>query len=447
MLAAYVCFEISSDSKKLPPELDKLLNDPDALVSSLGPGVLHPNPQQAIDDADKPVSSPSPAAIPKNSDTSSSSISQTASVTQPSSPPISASVSPVPAAAPVTAVNPPISAPASNPLPDAAKPWAPPDVMPARPNWTWTTSDGKTYQNVVVTKIEPTTVTISHSLGVAHIPISSLPAGIQTKLNYDPAAALQIATLIEDKLVSSDGSAFSSHVPSIQYYIFYYSARWCPSCHAYTPELVKWYSQFQPAHPNFELIFVSEDTSEAEMLAYMKEMAVPWPAMRYDQLAHSSDFQGPGVERYAGNGIPYLALVDASGKLLAKSYEDKNMVDPTPVMDEIATLTKNKPTDGQVTKNPPAPPLVVPAIADAATAPQPETKPWAPSAVMPSQPNWTWNTLDGNAYENVVVTKIEPDTVTITHSLGVAHIPMNLLPRDIQKQLNYDPHAAPQSPQ
>ena len=33
------------------------------------------------------------------------------------------------------------------------------------------------------------------------------------------------------------------------------------------------------------------------------------------------------------------------------------------------------------------------------------------------------------------MTKIEPDTVSITHSMGVAHIPINLLPPDIQKQL------------
>jgi len=44
--------------------------------------------------------------------------------------------------------------------------------------------------------------------------------------------------------------------------------------------------------------------------------------------------------------------------------------------------------------------------------------------------------------QNVVVTKIEPETVSITHSIGVAHVPINLLPPDIQKQLNYGPHAA-----
>src|ERR1700761_5323926 len=70
------------------------------------------------------------------------------------------------------------------------KAWAPPDPIPAQPNWTWTTLDGTTYHNVVVTKVGPTTVSISHAMGVAHdIPIANLPPDLQKQLNYDPVAA------------------------------------------------------------------------------------------------------------------------------------------------------------------------------------------------------------------------------------------------------------------
>jgi len=84
----------------------------------------------------------------------------------------------------------------------------------------------------------------------------------------------------------------------------------------------------------------------------------------------------------------------------------------------------------------PAPAPVVPVL------PPSPLKTWVPLAVMPAQPNWTWNTSDGKTYQDVVVNKIEPDAVSITHSMGVAHILMNLLPPDIQKQLNYDPEMA-----
>ena len=72
----------------------------------------------------------------------------------------------------------------------------------------------------------------------------------------------------------------------------------------------------------------------------------------------------------------------------------------------------------------------------------PPVKAWTPPAVIPAQPNWTWTTQDGSSYQNVVVTKIDPETVAITHSMGVAHLPIATLPPDIQKLLNYDPEAA-----
>jgi thiol-disulfide isomerase/thioredoxin len=81
----------------------------------------------------------------------------------------------------------------------------------------------------------------------------------------------------------------------------------------------------------------------------------------------------------------------------------------------------------------------------AAPAPIPEPPKWAPPAVLPAEPNWTWTTPD-KAYENVVVTKIEADRVTIRHSGGMAVIQTWMLPDDIRQRLNYDPAAAAAAP-
>jgi len=64
---------------------------------------------------------------------------------------------------------------------------------------------------------------------------------------------------------------------------------------------------------------------------------------------------------------------------------------------------------------------------------QPESAP--PPQPLPAQANWTWQTLDGKTYDNVVITHLSPTEVTITHSLGVAHLPLTNLPPDIQQQL------------
>lgn len=227
--------------------------------------------------------------------------------------------------------------PAVQPAPAPAKLWTPPAVLPAQPNWTWTTMEGKTYNDVVVTKVEAETVTITHSLGVAHIPIAILPSEIQKLLNYDPRAVGQISVLLDGKLISADGIAVSAN-PSIQYYAIYYSAQWCPPCHHFTPELVRWYNQFKPTHPNFELVFVSEDHDADSMFAYMREMSMPWPAVRFGDLKHDGGFTGSGIEKFAGHAIPDLVLVNARGKVLSDTFREGTYVGPQEVVKDTERI-------------------------------------------------------------------------------------------------------------
>lgn len=53
----------------------------------------------------------------------------------------------------------------------------------------WTTSDGKTYKDVKVIKVEADCVTVLDSDGGARIDLAKLPVAIQKKLNYDPDKA------------------------------------------------------------------------------------------------------------------------------------------------------------------------------------------------------------------------------------------------------------------
>ena len=51
------------------------------------------------------------------------------------------------------------------------------------------TSSGKTYQNVSISKVTPSEVSITHESGAARIPFSDLPEDLRAKLGYDPAKA------------------------------------------------------------------------------------------------------------------------------------------------------------------------------------------------------------------------------------------------------------------
>ncbi len=116
---------------------------------------------------------------------------------------------------------------------------------------------------------------------------------------------------LQPKLISAKGDKavpFKNEGASPKYTAIYYSAHWCPPCRAFTPELVKWYNEFQPKHKDFRLVFVSSDKDEAAMLGYMTEMKMPWPALKFGEKKETA------AAKYAASGIPYLVLVDENGK-------------------------------------------------------------------------------------------------------------------------------------
>ncbi len=62
----------------------------------------------------------------------------------------------------------------------------------------WTTSDGKSYQNVKVVKVEDDAVTILCKDGGALIPIAKLSPTLQKRFSYDPVKAKAAAAARAD---------------------------------------------------------------------------------------------------------------------------------------------------------------------------------------------------------------------------------------------------------
>lgn len=161
------------------------------------------------------------------------------------------------------------------------------------------------------------------------------------------AADSTINSALGGDLVAMQGNKVkkfdSSSLAQTRYFAIYYSAEWCPPCRAFTPDLVKWYQQTKPANPQFELIFVSSDQSEAQMEKYITGDKMPWPALDFNKKRSNR-----ALTKYAGNGIPCLVLVDASGKVLSHSYEGEKYVGPRKVLADIdKTLQANPATDAE----------------------------------------------------------------------------------------------------
>ena len=69
------------------------------------------------------------------------------------------------------------------------------------------------------------------------------------------------------------------------------------------------------------------------------------------------------------------------------------------------------------------------------------SKEFVPPYPIPAQPNWTWIVLY-RVYHNVVVTKVEADTISITYDGGVGSVNQSDLTPELQKMFNYDTQAA-----
>jgi nucleoredoxin len=113
----------------------------------------------------------------------------------------------------------------------------------------------------------------------------------------------------------------------------YFSAHWCAPCRAFTPKLVDFYNRIAPQHPEFEIIFVSFDRSQFAMETYMRETNMPWPAIDYPKVASKE-----AIRKYAGDGIPCLVLLDATGKVVSDSFAGKQYLGPGKVLTDLDAI-------------------------------------------------------------------------------------------------------------
>ena len=147
-----------------------------------------------------------------------------------------------------------------------------------------------------------------------------------------PLQAGTVSDFLKDAVYSYQNGALqpydASQLGGVKFFAFYYAGHWSTACSRYTPELVDFYSRTKKNHPEFEVIFVSEDHSRDEMLSYMKTAKMSWLATEYHKVPQQ-------VVQYAGKYIPCLVVVDENGKVLASSHEGGSELGTGPVMEDL----------------------------------------------------------------------------------------------------------------
>ena len=98
------------------------------------------------------------------------------------------------------------------------------------------------------------------------------------------------------------------------YLAVYHGASWCGPCQQFSPRLTKFYHNADKTQHRFQLMMVNYDQSDADMIAYMRQHGMGFPAvMRGDAGSWGAA---------TGNGIPNLVIIDTvTGKVVTSSFD------------------------------------------------------------------------------------------------------------------------------
>ncbi len=123
--------------------------------------------------------------------------------------------------------------------------------------------------------------------------------------------------LLRGKLVSMhDGSLqprAGSSLEGKKLYALYFSSYMSRAGHEFAPDLSRFYQRMQGAHPEFEVVLISGDSSPFAMDNLMRREQMPWPAIAYDQIP-----QVRMIERFLEHaGASRLMIADNTGWVMA----------------------------------------------------------------------------------------------------------------------------------
>jgi nucleoredoxin len=139
---------------------------------------------------------------------------------------------------------------------------------------------------------------------------ASVAAAVHEKSAFDEMLLGNLVRLDGRRLKSCDDATRPK-----KFYVFYYTASWCPPCQQFTPRLVEWYEANK--NDQFELVLISSDRDEDAMEDYAKDKSMPWPQLAFDEVEDFKDAFEHGVR-----GIPSVIVCELDGTVLG-NYRSK----------------------------------------------------------------------------------------------------------------------------
>jgi len=129
--------------------------------------------------------------------------------------------------------------------------------------------------------------------------------------------------ILDRNLVMLNGRRFSRYEleeKPEKFYVFYYTASWCPPCRTYTPDLVRFYKRAKKKGNNFEVILITSDRDKDAMLKYAIDAKMPWPLVDFSKARGVRTKLDHGV-----SGIPSVIVCDLEGKIISRDRNIANL--------------------------------------------------------------------------------------------------------------------------
>ncbi|RUS78973.1 hypothetical protein EGW08_013275 [Elysia chlorotica] len=123
----------------------------------------------------------------------------------------------------------------------------------------------------------------------------------------------------EDGTVSADVALAGKVV------CLFFSAAWCTPCLHFVPALKEIYAELTRRGEALEIVFVSFDKTEEEMMEYYRNQHGDWLALKFEDPLKSTL-----TEKYSISVIPKLIVIQPSGDVITskgrKDVQDKGLV-------------------------------------------------------------------------------------------------------------------------